>query len=88
VKTELLGLIRKHNKSFTESQLNDLIKRGSNSVFLDILGDVPHNKKARKDADSMQQLFIGVSRSPILNHIQDRAEKALNNLETLGLKDR
>jgi len=57
----LLKLIKKYNPSFSDWDLTCLLDKGCNSVFLAVMNDIPHEKKARQDADKMQRLFYGIN---------------------------
>lgn len=53
----LLRLIRKYKPGYTDEQLWYLLQSGTLDVFGSVSGEMPLNKKTRKDSEMMQKLY-------------------------------
>ena len=53
----VLKLINNYNSSFTDSDLNNLIVKGSINYFLSAVNRMPNNAIEQNDSDAIQRLI-------------------------------
>ena len=84
-KEKLFRLIRKYRKDYSWKEFLGFYKRGSLSVWFDVMNEPPKNPKSRKDADLMQSLYFA-SLNPLI--MKGRMNKYEEKLKAMVEKHR